>query len=75
MKRNNTSTLKLDVRTHNYPALNFYRKLGFEIDNILSGHYNWHGGIALVANVDNLLDIMEQYKENNLIKDFIIEDN
>jgi len=71
MKAEDEPEIELDVRKHNFQAIQFYRKIGFEFDITLD-NYNWHGGISLKAKVDKLLELMEQYKEKNIIKDFEI---
>jgi len=39
-KKHNVSEIYLEVRVTNYPAINLYKKLNFEIVKVIPGYYS-----------------------------------
>mmetsp|Transcript_102126 Transcript_102126/g.255931 ORF Transcript_102126/g.255931 Transcript_102126/m.255931 type:complete len:298 (-) Transcript_102126:311-1204(-) len=56
LAREKEATVSLDVRACNYPALEMYKALGFQVlRKHYPGFYDWHGGFRLEAKTADLV--------------------
>lgn len=55
LKQQGSSTMSLDVRALNLPAIEFYKRMGFKIqEKRYPAFYDWHGGFRMEAWLDSV---------------------